>query len=726
MTLIQLVAQEDWQEFDDTWSEIMLSEGPIEDVVAALRVVAEKKRMPRCIPQVRQHAEILGKAGREHDAARLLGTAVTTGSGAGELAGALFEYAHKAWGEKPYWSVYADISGLRADNPDARRAWIAFERLLGFDTGKLVFHPGGWGAGEILELEMEVLELSVRFQTGKKDRFPLRAAVEIFEPLPEEDLRAIHFRDPENLKRLMKEEPLAILRAILSRHNGRASTVGIKNALLQVGIEGGSWSAWWRKTRKLAENSEWYRVTGTPTKGDVMLLRAATDPVVDLKKQLSNFTTLSELLARVKNQLASKPDERLRTMMLDVLEQKTGSGTEIGPVRLSAWMLLREERDATPEPLIAALRKAAQEPASADTQIAPPLWALFQSLPATREQERCVGLLQEVLGEGWVDEALANLHHAPAGMTRPLVDALLASGKKPELGAIYVELLSRPLRAPEMLMALARHGEAGKLKVTLPPPLMRAQAFLSLATNLYVNRRGDANTERAQTKMSELLVKGKDPLIRRLLADADADALLSVQRMIQRGVEEELDAVVTDIIVRQSPNAGRGKDAQFWENDRIFTTKHGLERRSAEFKELREVKIPANQDAIGRAASMGDLSENAEWEAAIEEQRTLTSRAMEMENELRHIELIENAILPENMACPGTVVRYRDTAKNREHEIVILGPWDTDLAENVVSYRAPLAAGLLGKRPGEKARITLPSGTLEAEVLATRPFQLDH
>ena len=144
------------------------------------------------------------------------------------------------------------------------------------------------------------------------------------------------------------------------------------------------------------------------------------------------------------------------------------------------------------------------------------------------------------------------------------------------------------------------------------------------------------------------------------------------------------------------------------------------ERRRAELRTLREEKIPANQDAIGKAAAMGDLSENSEWEMAIQEQRNLTQRASEIEAELRDVELIENAILPENTVCPGTFVRYRDLDNSSEHEIAILGPWDT-VREHVVSYRAPLAAGLLGRHPGERAKIKLPSGTLEVEVIAARP-----
>jgi transcription elongation factor GreA len=226
-------------------------------------------------------------------------------------------------------------------------------------------------------------------------------------------------------------------------------------------------------------------------------------------------------------------------------------------------------------------------------------------------------------------------------------------------------------------------------------------------------------------KLTELLAKGKEPLLAKLLAKAEPATIESIQRTIQRGVDEEIESIVADF-VHAAPTAGdRAKARNFWENDRTWSTKKGLEMRSAEFKHLREVKIPANQDAIGRAAAMGDLSENAEWEAAIEEQRNLTARAMEMEAELRSVELIENAILLEGVVSPGTTVRYREAKGGAEHEITILGPWDMDRGEQVVSYRAPLAQGLLGRRAGDRVVVTLPSGDLQVEVVAVRSYHLD-
>jgi transcription elongation GreA/GreB family factor len=732
MSLQLLVAQDLWQEFDDAWTKLISSGGAVEEVVAALRIVQEKKRMARCMQMVRTHVEALELTGRHADAARLLGCVVSSGSGGGELAPMMFDHIQKAWGSNEWYPAYAQIAGIREGNSDARGVWIAFERLLSFVPGKLVHHPGGWGVGEVKNLHAEALEIDVQFGSGKKDRFPLSAAVDIFEPLSEEDLRAQNYRDADGLRKRMKDDPLSVLRAIVTRHGGRASNVGIKNAMLQVGIDGSAWSSWWKKARQAAEHSEWFRVTGTAAKGDIMLLRAATDPVADMRKTLEHLGSLQDLMARLKTLMASKPTADMHAMMLEVLEKKIAASTEKDSIKLPALMMLRDERGTTPQLLLERLQAAAAEPAPADPAATPVLWRLFNLLTQMRDQEHCVQLLQEAFPETWSDEGLKNLSFAPQHMVRPLVDALASSGKKAELGALYIELLSRPLRAPDVLVTLARLAESGKLKGNWPAPAARAQALLTLSVNLGVRiTQAKANgqkkleevLERTAERLVELLTKGEDSLLRRLLENADASALRSVRSLARRGVDERIEVVVSDLTLKLATAEEKEAESWFWTDDRIWTTKAGLERRSAELKHLRDVKIPANQDAIGRAAAMGDLSENAEWEAAIEEQRNLTNRAQEIEAELRAAELIENAILPESLASPGTKVVYRDAAGT--HEALILGPWDTEGDERVLSYRAPLAWGLLGHKAGDTVRIQLPSGVVELTLVSVSAVPLE-
>ncbi|MHC4376747.1 MAG: GreA/GreB family elongation factor, partial [Planctomycetota bacterium] len=131
-----------------------------------------------------------------------------------------------------------------------------------------------------------------------------------------------------------------------------------------------------------------------------------------------------------------------------------------------------------------------------------------------------------------------------------------------------------------------------------------------------------------------------------------------------------------------------------------------------------------NSEAIGRAASYGDLSENSEWEAAMEEQRNLTSRAMEIEEELRQAQLIEDAAIPMGVVAPGTRVDYKDLEDGSEHAVSILGPWDSE-ADDCISYRSPFAQGLLGSKPGAEVEVTLPTGTQKVEVLAVEPMKLE-
>jgi transcription elongation factor GreA len=215
------------------------------------------------------------------------------------------------------------------------------------------------------------------------------------------------------------------------------------------------------------------------------------------------------------------------------------------------------------------------------------------------------------------------------------------------------------------------------------------------------------------------LAGGSEPLLRFLLAEADDGTLRGVNTLLKRGVESEIDHMVTEICIDRDRHFYAGQSGPFWEGDTIWTTKAGLERRSAELRILVDEKIPANQEAIGRAASFGDLSENSEWEAAIAEQRILTDRAMEIEEELRLAGLLEEVALPADTVCPGSIVRYREVATGNEERIVILGPWDGEKWEGiqVVSYRAPLAAGLLGLQVGAVESIELPSGEIEIQVL---------
>ena len=143
-----------------------------------------------------------------------------------------------------------------------------------------------------------------------------------------------------------------------------------------------------------------------------------------------------------------------------------------------------------------------------------------------------------------------------------------------------------------------------------------------------------------------------------------------------------------------------------------------------EYRVLVDVKIPENSKAIGAAASLGDLSENSEWDAAMEEQRNLTGRAQEMDEQIRSAKLIEDQEIPDDVIAPGqeiTLIEDDDEAK--KHVYRVLGPWDM-INDETINYMAPMAQGLLGLTVGDLGEMPSLTGPIKVGVEAIHRIAL--
>ena len=190
--------------------------------------------------------------------------------------------------------------------------------------------------------------------------------------------------------------------------------------------------------------------------------------------------------------------------------------------------------------------------------------------------------------------------------------------------------------------------------------------------------------------------------------------------IMQRGGEDfpqELVDTIDRAVADRFPDLHAKPEIPFWERDHIFTTREGLRRIKEEYRVLVEEKIPANSKAIGAAAALGDLSENSEWESAMEEQRNLTGRAQDMDQQLRSARLIEEQDVPNDRVAPGTKVTLFEEASGKRTTYRLLGPWDI-VDDQTVNYLAPIAQGLLGKQVGEVGEVPAPTGAIAVRIEA--------
>src|SRR5882672_9384477 len=102
MSLAILATEENWQAFDEAWSQLIAGGGPIDDLVGALEIVGGKRRISRCLTMIREHADKLAAGGRAGDAALLVGAAVRAGGPVNELSEPLMRHAEAAWSGEPW------------------------------------------------------------------------------------------------------------------------------------------------------------------------------------------------------------------------------------------------------------------------------------------------------------------------------------------------------------------------------------------------------------------------------------------------------------------------------------------------------------------------------------------------------------------------------------------------------------------------------------------------
>ena len=126
------------------------------------------------------------------------------------------------------------------------------------------------------------------------------------------------------------------------------------------------------------------------------------------------------------------------------------------------------------------------------------------------------------------------------------------------------------------------------------------------------------------------------------------------------------------------------------------------------------------QERIRRAAALGDLSENAEYHFAKEENRSIQHQLAELENKLRHVAVVSNEHVPEDMVFLGHTVKLLDLSDDTEQLIRLVGeatPGAADDEVMPVSVTSPMGEALIKARVGETVKVKAPRGTLEFKIL---------
>ena len=677
------------------------------DALAVLPDPQQRSAAPALLPPLLEayqtrdaHADVIEVIKAMHD--------VHAGSRGMDLQQIGLDAISALYGKEDWYDLFLGLAKI--DDLDPAEGIERFQKLLSLLPGSPVYHRTGWGDGVVTAIELAEDSFRVRFRSETFERsMPFTTGLEVLTVLPPEDLRARLLVDEEGLKQDAQDDPAALLKAVARLHKGRAGSKEIKQWLCGSVIPASKWASWWRKA-KVAAAQDPYLAVDKPSRPVFVLRKRALSPDDETREAMADAKGLVGLLGVVRGPLSLEPREELMASMLDKLAEGVADDGAESTARAEAAVALARHGRWTQEEAGRCLHSIIEN----DPLGFGGLVARMNPAPLRREALEAFMIAEPQL---WSDGLIANLAVLPPHILEIVAERLVAGGRAGALANRFHIFLLSPSKQPATVLRLSKRYAAGLFEGVEEAPSI-SEVFMGILhlaeTQAFPAIRGKKDAKDTMEGVSDLLLGKRATLLQTFAKAAlrsDMERAMSVLARC-RAMPDSIVTAISNACKESFPDLVPRDDTPFWDSNNIFCSREGIARRQEEYRVLLEEKIPENSAAIGKAASYGDLSENFEWTAAIEQQRQLTERAAAMEAELKLARAIEDQDLPPKIVAPGMRVSYMESGNVKE--IAILGPWDP--GEDVVSYRAPVAAGMLGVEEGARATLELPSGQVEVTI----------
>jgi transcription elongation GreA/GreB family factor len=586
----------------------------------------------------------------------------------------------------------------------------AGEQLEQLKPGTFCTHKS-WGFGRVAEWNLLLNQIVIDF-TGKKGHaMQLQYAADNLTPLSADHFLARKASDLGSIKKLIKEDPAALMRNVLESLGGKATAQQISEWLVGDVFNDAEWKRWWESTKKLLKKEGYFAI---PTK--------KTDPVqlrADKVSHADELITFFKQARQPKEQVAAldqiikfhhefKEPERQLQPIVTASEQTAVRNQRIHPEFTFELVLGRDELlervpQLKPTNLSLTLAKLISDEESRWMSILP-------KLPAAKEK-RVLQALPSVLGSRWTERALQLMRGSHSRLVAQIARVLSETGQQAELRFSLEKAIREHSVTSEMLVWLCNEREKW-------PDLITSELLNAILSAV---ERDQHRAPSRGSKLQRLLVED-----RQLIGDIFAGAEIGVARdavrrlMLTPLFDELTKRSLLARVVKLYPeleNMITGEQPEE-KSAALVVSWSSLERRKVEYEELVKKKIPENTKEIALARSYGDLSENFEFKAAKQMQAVLMRRKTELEQALQNARGTAFESPDTSRVSIGTIVTLRDADSKEEEIYTILGAWDGEPERHIISYQTATGQALLGHKLGEVVTIRTDQGERSCAIIS--------
>ena len=690
------ISNHDYPAYMRLWEEYCLSDevDPLELKTILLNVKASEFAEPfgKYVEKILPLWELLPESPQKHEIFKLIIDLETTNHE--QFRQMVMDYLQKRYGSDKGFNDKIRLIGLRGKEK-FQGAVSNFELLNHMMKGKFVFHTGGWGVGEIMDVSMIREQLSVEFEyvPGKKD-ISFGNAFNTLIPIPDDHFLAMRFGDPDLLEKKAKENPVEIIRVLL-RDLGPKTAAEIKDELCELVIPEEEWAKWWQNARiKIKKDT---MIEAPEDLREPFILRLAEVSHEErLRKSLEGKPEVNHLIQLIYSFMRDFP-ETLKNQDFKMFLQTKLQETVHFPDLTDGQLLelhffledLSEEKKYLHPQEIVKNSKA--------------LEALVQSIEILAYKKRALMVARKVRPD-WKDLFLNLLLTIDQN---PLRDYIFGELSGPEtekdLKRKLEDLYVHPSRYPEVFVW---YFQKIMSQTAIPySDLEGKHRFFEALFVLLSYVEQSTEYRELVKKIHNILTQNRYAVVREIMQGASVETLQEFLLLASKchSLSDHDQKILHSLAEVAQPSIAqtRKKQDSLSDSNVIWTTDEGFKKVKNRIQQIATVETVQNAKEIEVARSHGDLRENAEFKSALEKRDRLQSELKLLSDQANRARVLTKADISTEEVGVGCVVEF----KNKEGKTLVytlLGPWDADPNAGILSFQSKIAQDIKGLTVGDK------------------------
>jgi len=611
---------------------------------------------------------------------------------------------------------YIRVSNLTQSWRNVFEAISDFEKHIAFDAKNYVFHRS-WGVGIIRTVEGD--EISINF--GKKygvRQMSLKMAVDALQPLQNDHIWVLKAtKSKEALAKKVKEDKAWALKTIIKSFGNNCDFKRVKAELVPGILEAGQWTSWSTSARKILETDATFGVNPN----DISMFTVRERAISQEEKLSNEFKAQKQFFARIDILMKFTSDADTESdLFADMFSYFTGylrAFSNVTEQILAAFLVVRRITAAHPHLDPGIQYTFAQ--LFAEIENPNTMYSALKDTKNTFLRKDFLSCIKTLLSD-WAD---VYIRLFPTVLQGDMLTALIAEGHISKVKQLVVNCFENYRDYREAVIFFFKECQEeewfNEVNISYEKQVITLIHIIDLTYREIANHRETTENRKINRQIQVLLFKN-DTLLNYFMK-SDVDTITRLYTLIDdvKDLDPSIKMNMRNKILEKNPGFKFfGTEEKTVVTKGLIVTSKMYESKKQQLDHITSVDIPANSKEIGEALALGDLRENAEYKAAKERQAQLNVMATRLQDEIERAQIFDPTTITTIRISFGTTVILQNNTTGEKEEYTILGPWESDPDNKIISYMSPFGNAILNGKVGEKINFTINERDFEFTVVS--------